>query len=169
MSKLIPILIIFSIQAAFGQANDSLILTAEQNEIWISKVQNAPLEKQLELIRNRILSDTNVYVRTYASDRILVRDESQNSKKKQSFGRPLIILGGQCEHFSPNINNKTDNSSIELLASFLTPDNIEEITILTDYKATALYGSRAVGGVFILAVKKRLICKSIKKLDFGKQ
>ena len=38
--------------------------------------------------------------------------------------------------------------------SFVSPENIENMTILKDASATAIYGSRASNGVIIITTKK---------------
>jgi TonB-dependent SusC/RagA subfamily outer membrane receptor len=159
------LLFLLTTHVVLGQ--DNLTLTSEQNENWISQVEQVSLDNQLRLIRERILADTGVYVRSSAPDRIRIGDESQNGKKKEATARPLIIFAGKCKHVTPNINNKTDNESILLLTSLLTRDKIQKITILKGPDAAAIYGSRAVGGVFILAVKKKSTCQKIGDIDFG--
>ncbi len=167
MTRSISIIFVFITQFSFGQVNNDLILTAAENEIWISEITQAPVERQLTLLKNRILADTNVYVRTTAPDRIKIGDESESGRRQESFGRPLLVLSGQCNNRYLRISNRTDNKSIERLASFLTIRNVKEMTILTNDKATAIYGSRATAGVFILTFRKKLTCKSISKIDFG--
>src|SRR5688572_6814969 len=104
MTRLILILLIFVTHLAFGQITSDLILTQEQNDIWISAITKAPTARRLTLLRDRILADTNVYVWTSAPDRIKIGDKDQSSKKQESFGRPLIILGGQCDNYYLNIS-----------------------------------------------------------------
>jgi hypothetical protein len=160
-----PIILILTAHVVLGQ--DNLTLTAEQNENWVSKVEQVQLNDQPRLMRERILADTNVYVRSSAPDRIKIGDESKNGKKKGATARPLLIFAGKCKYVTPNINNRTNNESVLLLTSLLTPDKIETITILRGPDSVAIYGSRAVGGVFILYVKKRSTCQKINDIDFG--
>lgn len=161
------ILFLITIQL-FGQApNDKLILTRDKNDKWIAELETGLLSNQLTSIRTRILLDTNIYVRSSYPDRIKIQDESDNGKKIESFGRPLIIVDGQCKHYSLNINNRTSSKSIRELSKLLTEENIEKVTIYKDVNATAIYGSRAVAGVIILTVKAKKTCKRIQDINFG--
>ena len=146
---------------------DKLILTTEENEKWISQVEQTSFDNQLKLIRERVVADTNVYVRSSAPDRIKIGDESLNGKKKEATTRPLIIFSGKCKFLTPNINNRTDNKSIVLLASSITTDKIQDIRIIKGSEASAIYGSRAIGGVFILTVKRKSTCEKINEIEFG--
>ncbi len=60
---------------------------------------------------------------------------------------PLIIIDGV-----PISNNNVNGSSNFL--SFINPNDIENMTILKDASATAIYGSRASNGVIIITTKK---------------
>ena len=59
------------LKVSVGQvALGNLILTEEQSDAWISRLELAPIDAQIDLIRDRILLDTNVYVRSSYPDRI---------------------------------------------------------------------------------------------------
>ncbi len=60
---------------------------------------------------------------------------------------PLIVIDGV-----PMDTKSTLGSSNPL--SFVSPENIENMTILKDASATAIYGSRASNGVIIITTKK---------------
>ena len=60
---------------------------------------------------------------------------------------PLIVIDGV-----PMDTKGTLGSSNPL--SFVSPENIENMTILKDASATAIYGSRASNGVIIITTKK---------------
>lgn len=145
-----------------------LILTAEENENWILQVEQASLADQLQLIRERLAADTNVFVRINAPDRLTIRDQSRNGRKKEATARPLIAFSGKCKFIVPNINDDSDYASILQLTSLITPNNIQTIQIMKGPGAAAIYGSRAAGGVFILHVKRKSICRKISSIEFGK-
>jgi len=65
MKGLLTILVILtSLTPLTAQSTvDSLILTREQSDRWIIKVEKEIKSKQLDLIRQRILLDTNIYIR----------------------------------------------------------------------------------------------------------
>ncbi|TDW99961.1 SusC/RagA family TonB-linked outer membrane protein [Dinghuibacter silviterrae] len=67
---------------------------------------------------------------------------------------PLIVLDGV---ILPSIKNPDGTSTISGIAdplSLINPDDIENITVLKDASAAAIYGSRASAGVIIITTKK---------------
>lgn len=169
MKRILSLIIIFiTLQQTFGQdLTNRLILTKDKNDKWIGELETKTLSEQLTSIATRILLDTNIYVRSRYNDRIKLQDESDNSKKIESFGRPLIVVDGKCEYYSLNINNRTSNKSLKQLSDLINENYIERVTICKDAKAIAIYGSRATAGVIILTIKDKMTCKQIKKIDFG--
>ena len=61
---------------------------------------------------------------------------------------PLIVIDGV-----PVAGNSLGNSAQNLLST-IDPNDIESMSVLKDASATALYGSRASGGVIIITTKK---------------
>ena len=61
---------------------------------------------------------------------------------------PLIVIDG-----IPVAGNSLGNSAQNLLST-IDPNDIESMSVLKDASATALYGSRASGGVIIITTKK---------------
>lgn len=78
-----------------------------------------------------------------SSSRIRVRGGSSLNASND----PLIVIDGV-----PVDNNGIDGSSNAL--SLINPNDIENITILKDASAAAIYGSRAANGVIIVTTKK---------------
>jgi hypothetical protein len=157
---------LFTVLKSVGQvAPENLILTKAQNDTWISRLELAPIDAQIDLIRNRILLDTNVYVRSSYPDRIRLQDEGENGRRIEAYSRPLLVINGKCQHYHVNITNKTKNESIRQLAELLTGENMTSVAVRKDDKAIAIYGSRAIGGVVILSAKSRKICKEIQRIE----
>ena len=146
-------------------APGSLILTKEQSDAWISQLELAPIDAQIDLIRDRILLDTNVYVRSSYPDRIRLQDESEKGKKTAAYRRPFIVINGKCQHYHVNITNSTKRESVKQLVELLTAKNIKSVTVHKDDNATAIYGSRAIGGVIILSAKNRTLCKELERIE----
>jgi TonB-dependent starch-binding outer membrane protein SusC len=71
---------------------------------------------------------------------------------------PLIVLDGV--ELPASTNNPTANLTVNTYAGvanpldYLNPDDIENVTILKDAAAEAIYGSRASAGVIIITTKK---------------
>jgi hypothetical protein len=153
------------LKVSVGQvAPDNLILTKAQSDAWISRLELAPIDAQIDLIRDRIVFDTNVYVRSSYPDRIRLQDESENGKKIEVYSRPFIVINGKCQHYHVNITNRTKNESVRQLAALLTGKNINLVTVQKDDNAMAIYGSRAIGGVIILSAKNRTVCKQFERV-----
>ena len=83
---------------------DSLVLTKDQNDKWILKLEKETKSKQLDLIKKRILLDTNIYIRQSYQDRIKIDNEKQKGIRTEGYGKPLLIFNGQ---YYGHINNKT--------------------------------------------------------------
>jgi TonB-dependent SusC/RagA subfamily outer membrane receptor len=54
--------------------------------------------------------------------------------------------------------------SVQAKRSVLNPDYLENVQVLKDVAATALYGSRAASGITIITLKKRYAKAEIKRL-----
>lgn len=150
----------------FGQVSpDNLTLTKAQSDAWVSRLELAPIDTQIDLIRNRILLDMNVYVISTSPDRIRLQDESKNGSRIEAYSRPFIVINGKCKLYSVNITNRTKNEFIRQLGELLTEENIKLVTVHKDDNAMAIYGSRAIEGVLILSAKNRRICKEFEAID----
>ncbi len=66
---------------------------------------------------------------------------------------PLIVLDGVELPASSN-NQMSTTAGISNPLDFLNPDDIENVTILKDASAAAIYGSRASAGVIMITTKK---------------
>lgn len=155
----------FAVPASYGQMNvHKLILTKEQNDSWISQLRAAPEDTLLSLVRDRLMLDTNVYVRTPLPDRLkMVTDTG----RIEAFARPFYIVTGKCDFFTLDIVNSTKSESIRQLVALLSEKNTRVKDIFYgDRDIAAIYGSRSVGGVILLSIRKRSVCKKLRKLSF---
>lgn len=163
--KAFLIFMTFAISASYGQMNvHRLILTKEQNDSWISQLRAAPEDTRLSLVRDRLLLDTNVYVRTPLPDRLKV---ATDTGRIEAFARPFFIVTGKCDCLTLDIVNSTKSESIRQLVALLSEKNARVKDIFYgDRNIAALYGSRSVGGVILLSMRKRSICKKLRELTF---
>ncbi|WP_176132769.1 TonB-dependent receptor [Salegentibacter holothuriorum] len=68
---------------------------------------------------------------------------------------PLIVIDGMpTSDFNPSSAGTFGNGSIDATLATLNPSDIESIDILKDASATAIYGSKAAGGVILITTKK---------------
>jgi hypothetical protein len=146
--------------SAFGQTQH-LILTTEQNSKWLDSLKTLPLNQQLLTINNRLLSDTNVFIRQSYPDRIKVTDSL--GSRVYGDGKPTLIIGG----YAMIIDNKTQTSKVVSLTKLLTPTYIKTIFILSPNNpaATALYGNAGQYGIIVMTVSKKKNVKQFKRLE----
>ena len=82
---------------------------------------------------------------------------------------PLIVLDGV--ELPASTNNPTTGTTVNTYAGisnpldYLNPDDIENVTVLKDAAAAAIYGSRASAGVIIITTKKGRAGKPIYNLN----
>ena len=93
---------------------------------------------------------------------IVIRGANSFSTSSQ----PLYIVDGvPFETGSTPSNGATTNQQSSNPLSFITPHDIENIEVLKDASATAIYGSRGANGVVIITTKKGKAGKP--KVDFS--
>ncbi len=144
----------------YGQAHGQLILTEEENKAWIEKIRTEKeLNKQLDLLRNRMLADTNVYVMIFG-DRVILKTD-KDKQKVDGLCRPLIFVDGQPIY----IKNGTSTKAIKKLVNSLTDDNIKGLSVADDNQATALYGSTGLCGLIALKSKNKKVKKELLKIN----
>ena len=150
----------FLFLSSFGQTQD-LILTKAQNDKWLDSISTLSLDNKLQSIRNRLLSDTNVFVKQYYADRIIVTDSLGG--RVYGEGKPTLIISGY-----PFYNgNKTKPFQVINLTNYLTPTYINQIDILSpnDPRTLALYGSSGQFGIIIMTLKNKKYSKQFKHLN----
>ena len=162
MNRFLTLIIVLLMQHNISSQSlsDSLLLTTEQSTEWLNKLEKLPVHSQIELIKKRILLDTNVYARsascriilkTNASDSVVnTEDPNEKTDKKKPeriySNRILIILNGLPIHDVGEMDTQTAMIHIAEIDKL----NIKKTAILKGATTTALYGSRAVMGVIIL-------------------
>jgi len=142
-----------------GQTQN-IIITREQNNKWLDSLMTQPLNKQLSTLRDRLLSDTNVFVRQYYADRIRVAESLGH--RVYGDGKPILIIGG----YPIDIDNKTQTNKIIGLTKLLTDTYINELRILSpnDPATTALYGTAGQFGIIVVTLTKKKYAKLFKRL-----
>ena len=162
MTKILRLYFLFSLisSTAFGQTQ-ALILTRNQNTKWLDTLKVLVLDQQLAIIRDRLLADTNVFVRQLYSDRIRIVDSIEN--RVYGDGKPMFIIGKK----PMIIDNKTKPSQIIGLAKLLNNDFIKRITILSpdDPATIAIYGLAGMSGLIFITLTKKKYLKSFGRLN----
>ena len=152
--------------ASFGQSKD-LILTEAQNNRWFDSLAILPLGNQLQMIKQRLLADTNVFVWEGHPDNGWVKWKADSlGNRVYGLGKPTIIVGTT----ALLIDNKTVSKKIVASTQLLTMDYIDSITLLkgTDPATTAIYGSLGRSGIIHMKLKKKKDEKQFKKQKLTK-
>lgn len=158
---LMIIIIVFlsTFVSVHGQAQN-LILTREQNSKWLDNLKTLGPDQQLLTINERLLADTNVFVRQFYNDRIKVDEQVDN--RVYGDGKPTLIISGH----QMIIDNKTVTNKIVILTKYLTTEFIKEISILSpnDPATTEIYGSSGLSGIIVMTLTKKKHKKIFRKL-----
>jgi hypothetical protein len=140
----------------WGQANGQLILTEEENLAWVKKLRvEKDLSVQLEVIKARILADTNVYVKSTGD--VVTFKSGKNENKKDGLCRPILVVEG----YFIKVDNNTDKQTIENLTKELTTDNIKQLEVVDGQKAKDLFGQNGWCGVVLMTAKNKKAKKSL--------
>ena len=158
ISRLILFLCLIS-SSAFGQTKN-LILTSEQNNNWLDSIKTLPLDKQLSAIKQRLLSDTNVFVRQSYPDRIKVVDQIEN--RVYGDGKPFIIIAG----YPMIIDNKTETRKIIGLTQLLDTTRIKTLFVFSpnDPTMSAIYGNSVQSGIIVMTLTRKKYLRYFRKL-----
>lgn len=140
-----------------------MVLTEAQNRQWLDRVSVSPLGTQLQMIRERLLADTNVYVQSIHPDGIKMDDSLGN--RVYSDGKPLLMV----EDVHLSINNRTETKKIEKLVELLNITDIKSIIVVKgrDPEAMAIYGSGAWSGVIQVKLKEKKEVTKFRKLGLS--
>lgn len=137
------------------QANAQLILTVEENTAWIDRLSaEKELAEQLDILRARILADTNVQVGGAVHGAVFKAEHRQWGVCK-----PMLIVDG----YLIRITDWTDSQAIEDLSKALTTDKIKQLKVVEE-PAGAIYGYSARCGVILLTPINRKAKKLFLKI-----
>jgi len=120
-------------------------LTGSITNVGVKDFQNGNISTPEQLIAGKVagIQITSNSGMPGAGSRIRVRGGTSLNASND----PLIVIDGV-----PVDNNGISGSGNAL--SLLNPDDIENITVLKDASAAAIYGSRAANGVIIITTKR---------------
>ena len=120
-------------------------LTGSITNVGVKDFQNGNISTPEQLITGKVagVQITSNSGMPGAGSRIRIRGGTSLNASND----PLIVIDGV-----PVDNNGISGSGNAL--SLINPDDIENITVLKDASASAIYGSRAANGVIIITTKK---------------
>ena len=153
--KLRTIIFLFGLLTC-GQVNGQLILTEEENLNWINKLRDEKeLTIRLEIIKARLLADTNVYVKNLG-DRVTFKT-AKNENKKDGLCRPILLVEG----YFISLTNDTEKQTVEDLVKELTIKNIKQLEIVDGEKAKSLFGQNGWCGVVMMTTTNKKAKKTL--------
>jgi hypothetical protein len=170
---IVTFITLLNVIPTFGQRSKP-ILSKEQNQIWFDSLVLLTTNKQLDLIRERILTDTLVYNKNqWTMDRFHAAIEREQILKSFGFiadGRVLYCLKFQNSICTKRgkfrifqWDNWTEAQYIIGFHDFLTSEKIKDIEILKDEaKEKAIYGTRTGFGIVTFNLGKK---KFIREYD----
>jgi hypothetical protein len=149
------IILLFGLLSWSG-ASGQLILTEKENLDWIEIIKNEKdLNRQLEILRERILSDTNIYVLPVRHT--VVGKSKGNQNKEIGLCRPILIVDGHLI----SLSNDTLPIAVEQLTQKLTTKNIKEMGVVDGEKAQSMFGQSGWCGVIMLVPSNKKARKSL--------
>jgi hypothetical protein len=153
-----------SFLTSFGQPAD-LILAKAQNDQWFDSLATLPLPSQLKMIKQRLLADTNVFVRETHPDAGWVRWKDSLGNRVYGDVRPLLVA----ENVFIGIGKRVDRKKIVALTELLDTNTIQSLTFLKGNEPTtmAIYGSKGTSGVILLKLRRKSDAKIIRELELN--
>jgi len=172
-TKILFLVLFIQIASAFTQ-NKTLILTKEQNDKWFRDLKYSRLDTQLDLIKSRIQSDTNIFIiKAYPDGLTLDRFSKLDSLRKirvTGYCKPLYIISFKEDKIKYYSDNPIQTASIQYLGNLLNNRNINRIDVLNCKSATelygALYGASCNCNVIAMETKSKKLWKLLEKLNY---
>ena len=171
MKRLLFFLLFFQTTFLFSQKN-ALILTSEQNDSWFATLESSSLEIQLKMIKERMLNDTSIFIVKSYPDRITIDrfPKLDSLSKIRVYGscKPLYMISyKQKRQKSFHFENPVKTDQIKSIVDLININNISRITVLRDFKAKAIFGTRGSCGVIMMDTNNKSLWKRLEKLKFS--
>jgi hypothetical protein len=146
------------------------ILTKEQNDQWFEELTLSKPDRQLELIKWRILSDTGIYIARSFPDRLTIdrfpKLDSLRKIRVTGYCKPLYLFTFKQKKVNSFYwDNPIKTAQLRVLAELLNTTNVTQIEVLRDEYSIAIYGSRAACGVINIKTDNRKLWRLLKKLN----
>lgn len=150
----------FTLTTAIEQRANDHIITIDQNSIWISDFRKGSLETRIELLKQRILSDQQVY---FTPSNPHGKTPIKEGFDTLTFVRPIYFFRTQDSEplrLPPNLGE----GLIEKLKLILNTENIASIELNDDKAYEALYGAMGTYGIITIVLKNEDHYFHLKKL-----
>jgi hypothetical protein len=129
-----------------------VILTCKAHQAWMDSLNKAPLAQQIQMIKDRVVSDTIVYVNNTGKASII-------PNREQGCCKPFIILSGYAVKFDEH----HPAPDLQLFMTVIGQIRIDTVFILRSQELTSLYGSASNCGVIMINTKDKQSERIIKQ------
>ncbi len=123
-------------------------VTAAVASIGADKIRNVPVQSFEQSLSGKAAGLNVILPNGLLNTPPVVRIRGVNSISGSSF--PLVVIDGVPVFTGDAASNQSSNNAL----GNINPADIEDISILKDAAATAIYGSRAANGVMLITTKK---------------
>jgi len=152
--------------------NQMLILTREQNDKWFENLKAHNLAGQLDLIKSRMLSDTSIFITKSFPDRLTIdrfpKLDSLRKIRTIGYCKPLYIISFKQKKIKYlHFDNPIQTDQIRCIVELINNNNINEVEILKDDYATAIYGTNGGCGVITLKTNNKKLWKDLDRLNIS--
>jgi len=165
---------------ALGQ-DTKLILTKQQNNLWMNYLSSLSLQDQVEEIKQRLFLDTLIYNANEPGTDKLILEKLSRAEHRKSYnnfaeGRLRFVMVDKIERNRSNFRvglicfNWTDNRDVIKLCEFLSADKILSISTMDSAKVSNVFSSTSAKfGAIGIIFKKRKYIKDLIHLDINKK
>jgi hypothetical protein len=141
-----------------------LILTQQQNDAWYAAFYKAPLNQQVQLLKIRLLADTNVYIENIKNDKKLPKTEIE---KRMAIGisKPfvsVVFAKGVMYAQGPYIKN---NNKVKAFCNALTIDNVEVIEISRAKNQATTSVANSIHGMIVVHAKNKAFADAVMAIE----
>ena len=151
-----------------AQIEYEIIQSKAQNDEWIQKLKESDFQYQLLMIRNRILSDTNLYIEPNKCEEIsseyeIYLDSIKNVRHKVE-GKPMWAFFYKDDYYIIRFTNLVKNIYAIEIANFLNEKRIKKIVFAESGNSESFFGSISYYGLIEISLKTKRNFKKVIKM-----
>lgn len=145
------LLFIIGLTTATAQESENFITTFEENSAWIEEFKGSNQAQRIELLKQRITEDRQVY---YAPANPHGKSKKAESYKAYTSIRPLYFVNfGSKESLMVPAN--LDQEEFDKIISILSSEHIAQLQLKDDKVSETVYGVRGTYGIISLELKEK--------------
>jgi hypothetical protein len=145
MWRSVSFILIITLSISRVEAQDNtpdLIVTCKAHQAWMDSLRQAPLAQQIQMVKNRVVSDTGVYL---GNTKLMLNRE-------QGCCKPLFILSGYLVKFKEG----NPGPDLQRFMTVYSQIKVDTIFVVRSEDLSRLYGQQATGcGAVIINTKDK--------------